>query len=163
MNIGIFVHSLTGNTYSVVERLARNLAAQGHEVHIQRLTPIGGEKTNVSNPSQIELDAPVDTSSFDFVVFAGPVRGFSQSPVMAKCLSVADSLAHKRVACLVTQQLSKPWMGGNRAIKQMRQRCEDKGGIVVATGIVNWKNKQRERLIKDAIDSIERAIGSRQG
>ncbi len=154
MNIGIFVHSLTGNTYSVVDRLSRRLASQGHEVHIERLTPVGGEKTNISDPSKIQLETPVDVTPYEAVIFAGPVRGFSQSPIIAKCFSTIDSLQGKRVACLVTQQFPRPWMGGNSAIKQMIKQCTIKGGSVFATGIVNWKNKQREQIIMNVIDAI---------
>ena len=48
MEIGIIIHSLTGNTMSVAERLQERLVADGHDVEIEQLKTIGEENTNES-------------------------------------------------------------------------------------------------------------------
>jgi hypothetical protein len=44
MNIGIIVHSETGNTHSVATTLKEKLAAAGHTVSIERLKVVGESK-----------------------------------------------------------------------------------------------------------------------
>jgi hypothetical protein len=158
MKIGIYVHSLTGNTLSVAQRLAERFNEQGHEADIVRLEPVGGEKAGMTDLSKIKLETLPDPGAYDFIVFAGPVRGFSMSLVLGKCFSLLPRLDGKRVACLVTQQLSHPALGGNRAIGQMKTQCALKGARVCATAIVGWKPKVREPGIAQAVDAICGAI-----
>jgi hypothetical protein len=70
------------------------------------------------------------------------------------------SLQDKRVACLVTEAFPYPWMGGNRAIRQMTRICESKGATVCGTGIVNWMNARREQQIVQVTDRLSGAFQS---
>ncbi len=158
MNIGILVHSLTGNNLSVAQKLCDRLRLQGHQPTLIKLSPIGGEDTKVAELSKIRLEPLPALEPFDFLVFAGPVRGFSMSLIVAKCLSMIPSLKGKRVACFVTQAFSKPFLGGNRTISQMKKQCEALGGNVCVTGIVNWNNKKREQMIDDVIETVCTAV-----
>ncbi|MHB8131332.1 MAG: hypothetical protein ACYDEX_20315, partial [Mobilitalea sp.] len=78
------------------------------------------------------------------------------SPVMANYLSQLPNMNDKKFACFVTQHFPKPWMGGNRAVKQMLRLIEDKGGKVIGTGNVNWTNKAREEQINDILIRMSR-------
>lgn len=156
MNIGIIVHSSTGNTYSVVQKLNEKLLAAGHSVNIERISPLGSEKTYNKD---ITLAKQADVSSYDALVFGAPVQGASVSPVMSACLAQIGSLKNKKVACLVTQAFPFPWMGGNRAISQMKKLCESKGATVRGTGIVNWMNLHREKSIADTVENLSRLFG----
>ncbi len=158
MNIGILVHSLTGNTLQVAQRLSETLKSQGHRASVVHLTPIGGEDTKVTDLSKIQLEALPALDPFDFIVFAGPVNGFSISAVMSKCFSMIPTLQGKRVACFITQAFAKPFLGGNRTISQYRKKCEALGGKVCATGIVNWGNKQRTQMIENVVETVCKAI-----
>jgi len=158
MNICIFVHSLTGNTLAVAERIEQRLTGQGHAVRMHRLLPIGQEDTNVADIQRIQLQDSVCADGCEAIIFGCPVRGFSVSPVMEKCFSLIGSLEGQRVACFVTQSFPYAWMGGNRAIRQMMERCAQKGCDVCATGIVNWKNQRREQLIEGVVAGICNAL-----
>ena len=91
---------------------------------------------------------------YDAVVFGSAVEAFSLSPVLKSYLKRIGPLQGKKVACLVTQQFPYPWMGGNRAIRQMRRLCKVKGGAIVGTAVVNWAKSRREKTTAQAIDRL---------
>lgn len=153
MKIGIIVHSYTGNTLSVAQSLQNKLIEAGHSVSIERVMAVNEDPSAAGN---IELKVKPDISDYDGVVFAAPVRAFSLSPVMKKYLLQLPSLRGKRIGCYVTQYFPFPWMGGNRAIKQMKSICSTKGEEVIGEGIINWSNKEREKKIIDVVDKLRR-------
>jgi len=157
MNIGIIVHSETGNTHSVAMKLKEKLAAAGHAVSIERLKVVGEFKAGVKD---LPLETVPDAGQYDALVFGAPVQGFSLSAVMTGYLERIASLQDKRVACLVTEAFPYPWMGGNRAIRQMRKICESKGAAVCGAGIVNWMNARREQQIVQVTDRLSGAFQS---
>lgn len=159
MKIGIIVYSQTGNTYSVVQKLKEKLLTGGHSVNIERITPVGGDKSHGKDPSRIQLETLPDASTYDALVFGAPVQGASIPPVMAACLGRLGSLQGKKVACLVTEAFPYPWMGGNRANRQMKEICESKGATVCGTGVVNWMGKQREKRISDTVEKLNGLLG----
>jgi len=151
MNVGIVVYSQTGNTLSVCEDLKGKLAAAGHTVSLDRVS-VAGERTG--GERDFQLDGRPSIASYDVVIFGAAVEAFSLSPVLTDYLKQTDALEGKRVGCLVTQAFPFPWLGGNRAIRQMRKLCQAKGGSVYATGIVNWPPSRREATQASAIASL---------
>lgn len=151
MKIGIIVHSQTGNTYSVAQKLQERLLSTGHSVNLERLIPVD-EKQGIAK--NIQLKAIPDLTKYDVLVFGAPVRGASISPVLDAYLTQVASLQGKKVACFVTQFFPYRWMGGNRAISQMKKIFESKGATVFGTGIVNWKNSHREEMITDVVEKL---------
>ena len=156
MKIGIIVHSSTGNTYSVAQKLMEKLKSEGHTVDTKRIEPIGGDNTNISDISKIKFDVQPDVSQYDALLFAGPVRGFCISPVLAAYLALIPSLKGKKVGLFVTQMFPFPWMGGNHAIAQMKNICAAKGAVISETGIVNWKSKKREEKMITVVEKLSR-------
>ena len=148
MKIGIIVYSQTGHTLSVAQKLKEKLLSAGHSASLEQVVS-ASEKPAVKGKA--ELKSIPDISEYDTLVFASPVQAFSLSSVMSAYLTQIPSLKGKKVACFVTQQLPRPWMGGNRAIAQMKAICKAKGIEVCETGIVNWGNKQREQMIEDVV------------
>jgi flavodoxin len=148
MKIGIIIHSLTGNTLSVAEKLQAALTAQGHTVELKRVTAVN-ETPNSRN--SIALENAPSITAYDAVIFGAPVRGYSLSPVMNLYLKQLQALTGKKVAGFVTEHFPKPWMGGNHSIKQMVRLIAQKGGKIMDTGVVNWTNKVREEQIKDIV------------
>ncbi len=144
MNIGIIVYSRTGNTLSVAERVRDAVAAQGHTAVIERIT---AENEDPNNKLPVRLKTVPDPAQYDAVIFGAPVQGFSLSPIMAAYGAQLPELAGKQAGCFVTQHFPKPWMGGSRAISQMRKLLRSKGAIIAETGIVNWTSKAREDQI----------------
>lgn len=152
MKIGIIVHSQSGNTLSVAQRLNEKLSAAGHSVSIQRVSSINDDESDIQ---KICLREKPDIGAYDVLLFGAPVRGFSLSPVMQAYLSTFSSLSGKQIACFITQGLPVPWMGGNRALKQMVDICKSKGVTPYGTGIVNWPNaEKREKLIQTVVEEL---------
>jgi len=75
---------------------------------------------------------------------------------MTRYLEQIGSLQDKKVACLVTEAFPYPWMGGNRAIRQMKRICESKGAAVCGSGIVNWMKSRRDQQIAEVVDRLSR-------
>lgn len=151
MKIGIIIHSYSGNTYSVAQKLKEKLLKAGHLVEIERIKIIGGEQPN---DKQFQIENPPEVNQYDAVVFGAPVRGFSISPVISAYMRQLSSLKGKKAACFVTKQLSFNWTGGNSAIAGMKNICESKGGNVAETGIVFWKSKNREKEIDALVEKL---------
>lgn len=151
MKIGIIIHSHTGNTYTVAIKLQEKLLVTGHLVDIKRLIPVDGEQSYAKN---IRFEKPPDIEMYDVLVFGGPVRGASISPVLAAFLTQIKTLERKTVACLVTQFFPCKWMGGTRAIGQMSEICKSKGAIICGSGIVNWMSIQRDKKISDVVEKL---------
>lgn len=151
MNIGIIVHSATGNTLSVAEKLKDSLAAKGYVATVERVTAVSDDP-RVTGGNQLK-DAP-SIDSYDALIFGAPVWGFSLSSVMNAYLQQQPSLRGKKVGCFVTQQLPYACMGGNHAIRQMKNACEAGNAVVCKTGIVNWSSKKKEDQITVLIEQM---------
>jgi len=147
MNIGIIVYSQTGNTLSVAQRIEKALNTSGHKVSIERLEIVSGG----TNP--LHKSVP-DITHYDVLIFASPVHAFSLAPAMKNYLSQITDLTGKRIYCFVTQQLKKAWMGGNRAVGQIKSICEEKGQNVIYSGVVNWSSGLREEQIEDIVTKL---------
>ncbi|SEW18430.1 flavodoxin family protein [[Clostridium] fimetarium] len=151
MNIGIIVHSHTGNTLSVAEKIKEKFIAEGHLVTLEQVIAVNEDPGAAAN---VELKTIPDITGYDMIIFGAPVRAFSLSPVMLLYLNQLSSLQGKKISCFVTQQLPFTWLGGNRSIKQMKKAVIAKKGTVNETGVVNWSSKNREDLITDFINKL---------
>jgi len=150
MKIGIIIHSVTNNTHSVALSLMNKLLEAGNDVEIQRVSMVGGDKPQGKN---IEIENPPDVSQYDALIFGGPVHAFSLAPAMRVYMDQIPSLQEKKIALFVTKGLRFDWTGGTRAIGQMKNICNAKGGILVGTGIIIW-NKQRNQKIEELADKF---------
>ena len=81
MNIGIIVHSQTGNTYSVASELKEKLVTLGNEVELERLKVIGEDKPGKKD---VILEEIPETVKYDTIIFASPVQAFSLSGDLLK-------------------------------------------------------------------------------
>ncbi|MCK5828466.1 flavodoxin family protein [Candidatus Bipolaricaulota bacterium] len=155
MNIGIVVYSQTGHTLEVCEKLAERLIGEGHSVALEQVTVVGGRTPKTKD---FELETKPTVEGYDAIVFASYVEAFSLCAVLSRYLKAIGSIQGKHVACLVTQQFPYSWMGGSRAIKQMKKACQSKGATVRATGIVNWAKSRREATMAEAINRLGKAF-----
>lgn len=156
MNIGIIIHSQTGNTSSVAMKLQEKLTAAGHDAVIEQLKVVGELKPGAKN---IQFDNLPEIEQYDAIVFGSPVQGFALNPVMNSYLAQA-SIKNKKIGCLITQFFPYPWMGGNRAVKQMKALCEEKGALVGESAIINWSSPQRQRKIVEGINRLSSYLSS---
>ena len=151
MKVGIVVFSQTGHTLSVAQLLAEALKAKGHEATVARVEPV---EAKPNSPAPIQIRTAPDVAPYDAVIFASPVQAFSLARVMQLYLSGVSSLSGKIVSCFVTQQLKKPWLGGNRAIRKMRATCKAKGADVRESAIVHWSGADREGQIAELVKRL---------
>lgn len=157
MKIGIVVHSMTGNTSLVAERIKNRLEKDGHELYLERLNIIGGEDQNQSDPNKISIEPlSINPEEMDILILGGPVRGFQASPAMKAFLQKLPDLEGKDTMIFVTHAFPFNWMGGNSAIKQIRSICTEKGAKVLFTGIIDWKNSKREIQIDSLAAGVAR-------
>jgi len=155
MHIGLIIHSQTGNTCSVAERLQERLVGAGHSVKLERVEAVGEAPPRTRD---VKLRSSPDPSPYDAVVFGAPVHAFSLSPVMQAYLHQTTSLQEKRAVCLVTQHFPFAWMGGRRAVRQMSAVCRAKGAEVRGSGIVNWSRRRREQQIVEVVERLGRCF-----
>ncbi len=148
MNIGIIVYSQTGNTLSVAQKLAQALRAKGHRVSIASVESIHNDP---SSPGSNKLKSGPDVSPYDIIIFSAPVQAFGLAPVMKQYLAQISSLAGKKVFCFVTQQFKMAWLGGNRAVGQIKSACKKKGAEITLSGIVHWSSAARDQQIDDVV------------
>jgi len=157
MNIGIIVHSNTGNTHFVAEKIREELLAAGHMVSLEHVT---AENDREPDYSKVQLTEIPDINAYDVLIFGAPVRGMAISPVIKAYLSQILTFQGKGVECFVTQYFPYSWMGGNWAVKQMAKICESKGARILGTGIVNWSSKHRNEKIKEIVEQQRKIISS---
>jgi flavodoxin len=155
MKIGIIVYSQTGNTLSVATKLREKLSAGGHSATLEQVTVVGGRELGARD---FKLETLPDAGRYDAIVFGAAVEAFSLSPVLSAYLKKVGSLQGKKVACLVSQSFPYPWMGGNRAIRQMRKLCESKGATVAGSAVVNWAKWRRETTTAKAVERLSKAF-----
>ena len=151
MTTGIILFSRTGNTLSVGEKLKEYLLAGKQAAALERVTAVNEDP---NSREKIKLKSIPDIAQYDYVIIGAPVQAFSLSPVMKAYLDQIPLIQGKKVACFVTQHFPKPWMGGNRALRQMTGLISQKGGKVIGTGNVNWTSKARENQINDLLAKL---------
>lgn len=151
MNIGILVHSKTGNTLSVVKLLEESLRKNGHTVSVERIVP---DNEDQPTSSKIRLVSAPSASKFDSVVLAGPVHGFSPTPAIVKWIEGSNDLNGRSIPVIITQQFPFPWMGGNGTVRKITGLLQGKGAKVPVSCIVNWGSGKRQMLIDEAVSKI---------
>lgn len=155
MNIGIIIHSQTGHTLSVAQKLKESLTAQGHQATVAQVTGI----SDGSDRAHVQLTSAPDVSGYDALVFGAPVQGFALSRVMTAYMSSLPSLPRKIAALLTTQQLPFDWMGGNQAIRQMEALCAAQNAAVCGTCIIHWGNEtRRDQQSSQAVIHLQAAV-----
>ena len=159
MKIGVILHSQTGNTHEVGQKIKERLESNGHQVTLSRMKTL-----NASNASQkeIQLDCTPETGAYDALIFGGWVQGFALCPGMSLYLNQLSSLATKKTACFITEHFPYPWMGGRSAMSKMTRILTAKGAVVVASGIINWSKKSgHENQIEALVEHISKQYDER--
>lgn len=157
MKIGLVYYTQTGNTLSVMEKIAGELKQAGHEAAMHKLVPIGEVHPGIKD---VKFESLPDIGSCDGLIFGSPVHAFSLCPAMTSYLSRLGPIGNKKAAIFVTQHFPFAWMGGNRAISTMQKLLEEKGATVMKAGVVNWSNRMRPLQINDVVArAVEAFVG----
>lgn len=136
MKIGIIVHSHTGNTLSVAERIRSELVEKGYDVELKR---VSAENEDPKAKGPLQLQSAPDAKEFEVLLFGAPVWAFSLSTVMKAYLTQLPSLKGKKVGCFVTHMFPFAWMGGNSAMKQFKDSIELVCEQIVGICLVRYK------------------------
>jgi NAD(P)H dehydrogenase (quinone) len=150
MKIAVVIYSYTGNSFSIGQKIVRFLLNQNHEAQLIRVNVTDDQPSK----TDVQLGNIESVAPFDKVIFGSPVRAFSLAPAMVKYLKQVESLSGKTVSCFVTKQLPFSWTGGTSALKKMISLCVEKGAVIDKTAIINWSDKNRDRMIDDFISKI---------
>lgn len=137
MKIGLMIHSKTENSLLVARQLQDRLQSLGHNVSLERIT---ASNDNEMNPSSIQLLRIPSVEAYDSLIFGGPVRGYTFSPVLQAFLLKVPSLKGKRVYGYVTHFFPSPSMGGNQALSKLSELCQCKGAELIKKGSIQWIN-----------------------
>jgi len=152
MRIGLIVHSVTGNTLKVAKELQTALTGKGHEVEIKEIKT--ARKVNPGETSVDFTELP-SLEGYDTLVFGSHTEAFQLEQTMKLYFNQLDKLSGRNVICLATHQFPFNWMGGNNAVKKMKNMCEEKGATVLGTAVVDWSpKKKRQAKIDSAISAI---------
>lgn len=144
MNIGILVHSYTGNTLSVAKKIKERLINNGHTVNIEKIV---AKNENPNSTEKVVLESVPDINKYDICILGAPVRGFLLSNVMKEYLNTISIDNNKEIYCFVTHFFPYDWMGGKTAINEFRKILESKKVNLKDIGIIGWSNKKRENNI----------------
>lgn len=150
MKIGIIVHSQSGHTLLVGEKLRDKLRSDGHEVTLKRFQNTDSS-TGSQNPENIRLDHIPDARGFDALIFGAWVQGFNLCAGFHLYLKQIPDFDTNNVSCFLTEQFPYKWMGGSRALSKMKKFLEEKGAKINASGVINWGNKKREQQIDELV------------
>ena len=151
MNIGIIVHSQTGNTYSVAQKLEEKLKQLGHTVNVERIKTIGDVKSETQN---IELDNMPKVEQYDAVVFGGWIQAFRLYPGLEMYINQLPSLDDKKIACFVTMYFPFEWMGGKNGVSKMKELVKAKNADIIESGIINWSRKNKDAKVDALVEKI---------
>lgn len=140
MNIGLVIHSKTGNTLSVAEKLKSVLLSLGHEVTLMKLHPLNPD---VSKAAEVQLETLPVVKPFDALILGAPVWGFQLSPVMQYYLKNTVFKPGAQVSVFVTQYFPFAFLGGNNAIRTYQKLLGEKNIRTVSNFVVGWSNERK--------------------
>lgn len=154
MKIGLLVHSVTGNTLSVMKRIQKALEDRGHEVDLKEIKTAAKVEMGQTEAEFTQNPSPV---GYDAVVFGSHTEAFQLETAMKLYLGQIPEIKGLKTACVTTHLFPFKWMGGNSAVKKMVSMCVDKGAKILGTAVIDWSPEtKRENKVAGAVDYINR-------
>lgn len=145
MKIGVFVHSVSGNTYLLANQLTQAFLALGAEARLYRVSDPDGlaivEKWNLdqhlyANYLKLPEANPLDLLAFDHLIFGSPTYFGNVSAEMKALFDSAAifwpeaKLAGKTCSALTTA--GTPEGGGDQALKAIHTFAQHMGMISIS-------------------------------
>jgi len=150
MKIGIVVHSKTGNTLSVVQKIKEKLDNKGYEVDLLKLKVVKKGDKEI-------LESTPDISSYEGLIFGSSVEAFQLNSVMKRYLTDIGNVSGKKVSIVITQHFKFKWLGGSNAVKKADKILRGKGAKIMGSFIVNWSSAEKQNQIEDGVKKISMA------
>ncbi|MBS3990570.1 MAG: flavodoxin family protein [Erysipelothrix sp.] len=157
MNISIIVHSQTGNTLSVAQKLKTRLEETGHFVSLSHIKDIDSKDTSNQQPGTIFLGDELPEKS-DVLVLAGWVQAFSLCQGFSSFLNNWSTIKAHQTHVFVTHHFPYAWMGGNNAVSQIKSILSNQNITVSSSKVFNWSNKNNPKQIDLWVDETVKRI-----
>ncbi|MDD4667683.1 MAG: flavodoxin [Candidatus Cloacimonetes bacterium] len=155
MKIGILYHSETGNTERFAQSLADAMIKAGHTVNstkLQTVNPV--KKASVRDSQTINFSNLPDLSSFDLILFGGPVWAFGPSPAIIAAIKQCSGLQGKSAMPFATMGFPIRFLGGTSALHQMSKELAAKGARVLPGKVCRQMMNKLESDIGVAVHNI---------
>ncbi len=151
MKIAILVYSKTGTTLRMAKMILERLKQQDREVDLFEVAPEG--EYQIGNPV-CKISVLPDLTGYDTIICGGPVWAFRINPVIHTSITLMKDLKGKTFIPFVTMGFPLPFMGGNKAIKQMTDIARDMGAKCTKGYIVCKMLRNHEIEMGKAVHSI---------
>ena len=152
MKIGLLVHSVTGNTLSVMKKLKIALEEKDHEVELKEIKTAAKVEMGQKEAEFTENPSPL---AYDAVVFGSHTEAFQLETAMQLYFKQIENFNGLKIACISTHQFPFEWLGGKSTIRKMKNMCEDKGAEILGTAIIEWSpESKRQAKIEKAVEHI---------
>lgn len=155
MKIGIIVHSKSGHTFNVAQKIAAKCSEEKLNADIFRLK---AEGKIVPHSKQITILDPPVISSFDVLIIGGPVWAFGASPVIAAYLKSIKNFKGKKIICFVTMGFPFAFFGGKQALATMNKLMDKSGANILQGEIINSLSLINTSKLKCIISKIVNKI-----
>lgn len=156
MNGVIIVYSHTGNTLMVAKKIQVSLENDEKKVPLEKIIV----EPDDPNLETTNITVSPATNSYDWIIFGTPVHGFMPSRAITTYLNSLSSLEGKKVICFVTHHFPFAWMGGRNAVNKVSELCRKKGADVLLTGVIDWKNRNRDQEIEMLVYKVKECVAS---
>jgi hypothetical protein len=159
MNIAIIIHSQTGNTLSVAQKLKTRLEEMNHQISLIHIKNSDQQSSYNQKPSLIVSGDNLN-QVYDVVIFGGWVQAFSLCLGFSHYLKEMPTFKSNQTHIFVTHHFPFAWLGGNNAISQMKSILSKHNITVNSSKVFNWSRKNNTKEIELWIeDTVNRIIG----
>ncbi len=155
MKIGIIVHSKSGHTFNVAQKLAAKCTEKKLNTDVFRLK---AEGKIVPHAKKITISDPPAIGSFDVLIFGGPVWAFDASPVIAAYLRSIGNCKGKKIICFVTMGFPFAFLGGNQALTTINKLLDKSGANILPGEIINRSSLINTSKLESIVDKIVKKI-----
>lgn len=157
MNIAIIIHSQTGNTLSVAQKLRTRLEEMNHQISLIHVKNRDQQNTYNQKPSLV-ISGDELHQEYDVVIIGGWVQAFSLCLGFTHYLKEIPSLKSNQTHIFVTHHFPYAWLGGNNAISQMKSILSKHNITVNSSKVFNWSrknnNEEIQRWVEDTVNLI---------
>lgn len=155
MKIIAIVHSKTGITLGLANRIAKALSSKGIELDIVKIEFDGNPEVHAKEGGkEFKITNLPDLSTYDTLLIGCPVWAFSPSSVIIKTMNDLPGLKGKTVIPFTTMGFAYKWMGGKQTIRKISSLSISKGARVLPGAIACKMMQNFELQLETAKDQI---------
>jgi len=161
MKTAILYHSESGNTGRFANTLADALMQAGHTVNsVQLQTTAPVKKASVRDKQEITFRNLPDLSSYDLIIFGGPVWAFGPSPVIIAAIKQCTGLEGKTALPIASMGFPFRCLGGTASLRYMNRELVLKGAKVLPGSICRQMMNKLDSDIAQQTAKIVKSLSS---